>query len=443
MDAMADPQNDANATAIELEKIARDHDLWVMEVQFWIAAAGAILLISIVWCVLVRIAQLRRPQVDLRAALEDYLLQGRPQDTAHLTLGEKIVIGIQCSLRELVWSLLFERKGNVDSGLPLPNTHDHRWSASRRIRKYVRKLRTAVSAPLKVAHMMIKKAVKYTKLVLSAIARATATSLVAIAGPVARYALNVRADERGFHWRARINYDMERLRQQLEAATKRARLQYLLNEKPAVREVRIVLYEHIIHADLSTPAGLHVKDHHFLAPTLALTRKALANEVRPVQLRLIEKVSDYRITWLIPDISPPSLLRLFGTLQQHHEDLLQDFYLTQSLWSDGQCRSLVRIRDMGVEICLSRKAISLLRGLWTPKGRVPGSLRHCDRVKWASELQEPGIEVECGVWYLVRYLGWKRAMWRECRRLMGVWGITAAGTWARGQMRAVGMRLSS
>nr|OQO30738.1 hypothetical protein B0A51_01862 [Rachicladosporium sp. CCFEE 5018] len=482
MEAMAVPQNATNTSAIELERIVREHDLWVMEVQFWIAAAGAILLIAILWCVLVRIAQLRRPQVDFSAAFEDLLLQGRPQDTAHLAYSERIAIKIQCSLRELVWSWLFGRKGNADSGLPLPNMQNCRWSASRRTSKYVRKLRTAVSAPPKVAHMMIKKVVKYTKLVLSAVASVTATSLMAIAGPVARYALNVRADEREFHWRARINYDMERLRQQLEAATKRARLRYWLQEKPAVRgkpstsqavtpaslatlfgagsprtyhdatpqdrsslfttlppEVRIILYEHIVHADLSSNPGLRTQSPR---PS-ALTCKAIGNEIPPVQLRLIEKISDYRIIWLVPDILPPSLLRLFGTLQQHHEILLEDFYHSQALWGNGEFRSLVRIRDMGVEICLSRKAMSLLRELWTPKGRVPGSLRHCDRVKWASELQDPSIEVERGVWYLARYLGWKRAMWRERRRLMGVWGISAAGTWARGRVRAVGMRLSS
>ncbi|OQO06494.1 hypothetical protein B0A48_08277 [Cryoendolithus antarcticus] len=426
-----------------------------MEVQFWIAAAGAILLIAILWCVLVRIAQLRRPQVDFRAAFEDLLLQGRPQDTAHLAYSERIAIKIQCSLRELIWSWLFGRKENADSGLPLPNMQNCRWSASRRTSKYVRKLRTAVSAPPKVAHMMIKKR------------NSDSSHGLAIAGPVARYALNVRADEREFHWRARINYDMEKLQQQLEAATKRARLRYWLHEKPAVRgkpstsqpvtpasfatlfgagsprtyhdataqdrsslfttlppEVRIIPYEHIVHADLSS-------------------NPAIGNEIPPVQLRLIEKISDYRIAWLVPDISPPSLLRLFGTLQQHHEILLEDFYHSQALWGNGEFRSLVRIRDMGVETCLSRKAMSLLRELWTPKGRVSGSLRHCDRVKWASELQDPSIEVERAVWYLARYLGWKRAMWRECRRLMGVWGISAADTCARGRVRAVGMRLSS
>ncbi|KAK6432252.1 hypothetical protein LTR95_011578 [Oleoguttula sp. CCFEE 5521] len=405
MDAIAVSQNATITTAIELEKIAREYDMWMTEVQFWIAAAGAILLIVMVWCVLVRIAQLRRPQVDIRAAFENLLLQGRSQDTAHLDYSERIVIEIQCSLRELVWSLLFERKGDVDSGLPLPNTHDHRWSANRRTRKYVRKLRKAISAPLKIAHTMIKKAFQYTKLVLSAIASATATSLVAIAGPFASTYHNA-APQSGSP---------------------------LFATPPP--EVRIVLYGHIVTAALSSRAGLRVNNHHFVAPSLALTCKALANEVRPVQLRLIEKTFDYRITWLIPDISPPSLLRLFGTLHHHHEALLEGFYHSQALWGNGECRSLVRIRDMGVEICLSRRAIVQLNAMWNPKGRVPGSLRHCDRVKWASELQEPAIEVDSGAWYLVRHLGWKKAMWKECKRLMGVWGIAAAGTWASGNTR--------
>ncbi|KAK6431999.1 hypothetical protein LTR95_011832 [Oleoguttula sp. CCFEE 5521] len=466
---MALPQSASNTSAIELGRVSREHDIWIMEVQCWIAAAGAVSLIAIVWYGLLYVAQLRRPQCPvtrlrsgIKAMFQDFFLESRWVDTANLSHSDRMVVDIQCFLRELVWSLCFRRDWTGDGGLPLPNTRTCRWKASRRTRKYARKLRTAILVPLRILHLTIKKAVNNTKLVLSATSTATITSLTVIARPIARYVLDIRASEREFHWRIRINRNMSRLRQQFGGATKRARLRYWLDEKPPVRprpiashavtpsslavlfgagsprtyydaalqtrsplftalppEVRIAIYEHIIHADLSTSRGLHVKGHHFVAPTLALTCKAIANEIRPVQLCLIEKDSDFRITWLIPDISPPSLLRLFGTLHQHHEDLLEDFYLTQSLWSDGQYRSLVRIRDMGVEICLSRKAIVQLNTMWTPKGRVPGSLRHCDRVKWASELQEPAIEVECGVWYLVRYLGWKRAMWRECRRLIG------------------------